>query len=123
MKLNHINIAAPAELLETVREFYCSVLGLEVGFRPQFEQPGFWLYSAEKPLVHLTEREVDQPGPPGGYLNHVAFESSGLHMMIDRLVANKVEYRSSFLSEFNTTQLFFKDPAGTGLEVSFLNEA
>lgn len=123
MNLNHINIAAPYQLLESVRDFYCAVLGLEVGFRPEFPQRGFWLYAAEKPLVHLTEREVAGQGAERGYLDHVAFQASGLHIMIDRLVANNVDYRSSFLSDFNMTQLFFKDPAGTGLEVNFPNEA
>lgn len=61
MIIDHINIAAPYDLLEEVRNFYCDVLEVKNGFR--------------------------------------------LHYGI------------------NMTQLFFKDPAGTGLEVNFPGES
>jgi extradiol dioxygenase family protein len=32
MHLDHINIAAPAELLAKTRDFYCDVIGLAEGF-------------------------------------------------------------------------------------------
>jgi catechol 2,3-dioxygenase-like lactoylglutathione lyase family enzyme len=122
MRIDHINIAAPYPLLETVRVFYCAVLGLEDGFRPPFEHRGFWLYSGDKPLVHLSERNEEPSSGGGGYLDHVAFQSSGLHDMIGRLVAHDIGYRSNYIAEFNMTQLFFRDPAGTGLEVNFPDE-
>jgi hypothetical protein len=52
----------------------------------------------------------------------VAFRASGLASMKNRLASAGVEYRSGFIAEFNMTQLFFKDPAGTGLEVNFPDE-
>jgi catechol 2,3-dioxygenase-like lactoylglutathione lyase family enzyme len=55
MHIDHINIATPMELLERVRDFYCSVLDLREGFRPNFSQRGFWLYADDKPLIHLSE--------------------------------------------------------------------
>jgi catechol-2,3-dioxygenase len=123
MHIDHINIAAPFDLLEKVRDFYCAVLDLENGVRPDFSHRGFWLYSDEKPLIHLSERgerqAVDQPG----YLDHIAFQSNGLGAMKERLGNSGIEYRSGYIPEFNMTQLFFKDPAGTGLEVNFPDES
>jgi catechol-2,3-dioxygenase len=83
------------------------------------------LYSGEKPLVHLTERTERterQAAVGAGYLDHVAFRASGLASRKNRLASAGVEYRSGFIAEFNMTQLFFKDPAGTGLEVNFPDE-
>jgi hypothetical protein len=36
MKIDHINIAAPMDLLHRVRDFYCGALQLEEGPRPEF---------------------------------------------------------------------------------------
>ena len=122
MHIDHINIAAPADLLETVRAFYCEVLGLKDGFRPRFGQNGYWLYAGDKAIVHLSESERHRRKESPGYLDHVAFQTSGLKSMIARLDANRIEYRSNHIPEFNMTQLFFTDPAGTGLEVNFPDE-
>ncbi|MBT8058534.1 MAG: hypothetical protein HKP03_06270 [Xanthomonadales bacterium] len=37
MKLDHINICGPLDLLEQRRVFYCHLLDLRDGFRPRFE--------------------------------------------------------------------------------------
>jgi len=123
MQLDHFNIAAPMALLETVRDFYRDVLGFEEGFRPNFQRRGFWLYAGDRPLIHLIESEqhVAPEGPI--YLDHIAFRASDLAGMKDGLDRHGVSYRSSFIKEFNMTQLFFKDPAGTGLEVNFPGES
>lgn len=122
MQIDHINIAAPFDLLEKIRDFYCSVLDLKDGLRPDFPGRGFWLYSDDKPLVHLSERGERKASHEPGHLDHIAFRSRGLDAMRDRLVSHGIEYRSGFISEFNMTQLFFRDPAGTGLEVNFPDE-
>jgi len=122
MQIDHINISAPRDLLEEVREFYCTILEFQEGFRPGLPGRGYWLYSDNKPLIHLSERADRQPADKRGYLDHIAFRSSDLGTLKDRLSRLGVEYRSSYLEEFNMTQLFFMDPAGTGLEVNFTEE-
>jgi catechol-2,3-dioxygenase len=123
MKLDHINISAPMELLREVRDFYCSVLGLKEGYRPDFGQKGFWLYSTDKPLIHLSESDAVLAGMKQGHLNHVAFQTTGLEDMTERLKSKNIEYRSCYIAEINMSQLFFHDPAGTCIEVNFLNES
>ena len=123
MHLDHINISAPIQLLEKVRDFYCAVFGLEDGFRPVFRQNGFWLYSGDKPIIHLSESDLHMANTGQGCLDHVAFRATGLREQIERLDSQQVEYRSNHVPELDMTQLFFRDPAGTGLEVNFLGEA
>ncbi len=41
--LNHYNLRAPRELLDKLKEFYCEVVGLELGQRPPLDGSGYWL--------------------------------------------------------------------------------
>jgi catechol 2,3-dioxygenase-like lactoylglutathione lyase family enzyme len=122
MHIDHINIRAPQDLLEQVRQFYCSVFGLEEGFRPAFSSGGHWLYAGDRPLVHLSiGGEARAAGPPS-HLDHVAFQSTGLGAFQETLDEHTVAYRSNYIPEIDLSQLFFSDPAGTGLEVNFPGE-
>lgn len=122
MQLDHFNIAAPMDLLERVRDFYVDVLGFEEGERPDFSRRGFWLYSEGRPSIHLIESDQHHPARGRVYLDHIAFRSSGLADVRNRLEDHGVDYRISHIPEFEMTQLFFRDPLGTGLEVNFPGE-
>ena len=122
MNLDHINISAPLPLLEQVRDFYCAIFDMEDGDRPAFGRPGFWLYAGGKPLIHLIESAEHFPSERPGYLDHVAFRLTGLTGLVERLEAHSIPYRISQRPELNMTQLFFRDPAGTGLEANFTGE-
>jgi catechol 2,3-dioxygenase-like lactoylglutathione lyase family enzyme len=123
MRLDHINIKAPEPLLEQVRAFYCAVFGLQQGFRPDFSSAGYWLYAQEQPIVHLSLGGEKPGGARPAYLDHVAFRARGLHAFLARLEEHGVDYRSTEIPDLGLTQLFFTDPAGTGLEVNFAGEA
>lgn len=130
MHIDHINIRAPAGLLEQVRDFYCALLSLEVGFRPDFSSRGYWLYANDRPLVHLSLCEAaPDPAPgggpdggTGGGMDHVAFRSSGVDGLRTRLDGHGVPYRVSYVAELDLSQVFFTDPVGTGIEVNFPGE-
>ncbi|MCP4045157.1 MAG: diguanylate cyclase [Gammaproteobacteria bacterium] len=122
MQLDHINIAAPAELLEKVRDFYCDVLGLTEGFRPDFSRDGYWLYSEDKAIIHLIVSSRHHENKKQGYFDHFALRTTGMAKVLEQLHAFSIEYRTSHLPEINLTQIFCKDPSGTGVEINFLNE-
>jgi catechol 2,3-dioxygenase-like lactoylglutathione lyase family enzyme len=122
MHIDHINIRGPERLLRQVRDFYCEVLGLEEGFRPDFSTAGYWLYAADQPLVHLSVGSGGEGGEVSGHLDHVAFRASGLAELLRRLDDHGVEYRRSYIEELELTQLFLRDPSGTGLELNFKGE-
>lgn len=122
MHIDHINIAAPAALLKKVMQWYSGVLDLKEGFRPNFRSQGFWLYADDKPIIHLSERDEFLQHDRQGYLDHVAFQTSGLQAMEERLKALGIDYHANHIPEIPMTQLFTRDPAGTGIEINFPNE-
>jgi catechol 2,3-dioxygenase-like lactoylglutathione lyase family enzyme len=122
MQIDHINIKAPPALLEEVRDFYCEVLGLQEGARPEFASKGYWLYSAAGPIVHLSVVDESPRAGAGGHLDHVAFRTRGLREFVTRLGVLGVDFHRAYVPELDLTQLFFSDPAGTGLEVNFAGE-
>jgi catechol 2,3-dioxygenase-like lactoylglutathione lyase family enzyme len=122
MNIDHINISAPTELLEEVKEFYSEVLGLTSGFRPNFPKPGYWLYSSDKALIHLVESDMHYENEKQGFFDHFALRTSGLPNMLERLKSSQIEFSINYLPEIKLTQVFCKDPSGTQVEISFLNE-
>jgi hypothetical protein len=60
---------------------------------------------------------------PAALLKQVRdFWGIGFTSTVSRLDDYGVEFRVSSIPELKMTQLFFKDPAGTGLEVNFIDE-
>jgi|SRR5580704_3513325 len=75
--LHHVTVKT--DDLEATRDFYRDVLGLEEGFRPDLAFPGYWLYCADVPVVHLVPRENAIGGGPSrdtGPFDHFAFLAS-----------------------------------------------
>lgn len=122
MHIEHINISAPIELLIKIKEFYCNVFDVEEGFRPKFSSKGYWLYSDGKAVIHLTNSIEHHRNEKQGYFDHVAFQVKGLKLMVDRLNSLGISYTIDYLPEVGMTQLFFKDPSGTGVEANFVGE-
>jgi len=123
--LHHINLRAPEPLLATLRDFYRDVLGLDVGPRPDFGSPGFWLYANGHPIVHLSTQRADEPlrGPvdpaaPTTY-DHTAFHGSDPAATAAHLRACGVAFRESRSAVTGQHQFFLQDPAGNGVEINF----
>lgn len=123
MHIEHINISAPRELLQQVKEFYCNIFNLTEGFRPAFSRNGFWLYADRQAIIHLTESNQHYCHKTPCYLDHIAFQFQGLQQFIQKLRAMDVEFTADSLLDIGMTQIFFKDPAGMGLEANFVNES
>jgi catechol 2,3-dioxygenase-like lactoylglutathione lyase family enzyme len=123
MKIDHINIAAPMDLLQAVRDFYCGALGLEEGPRPDFGVPGYWLYGDGHPIVHLIESDDHFPADRPFYLDHIAFQVEDVTAYIRRLESLGVEFRINHIPDFQITQVFCKDPCGNGVEANFAGES
>lgn len=124
--LNHVNLRAPGPLLDTLRDFYRDVLGLEVGARPGgFSSGGYWLYAGDQPIVHLSrQRDGEVPrraldGPPAGTFDHVAFTASDPQRSARRLAEHGVAFREERSPDTRQHQFFLADPAGNGVELNF----
>ena len=122
--LNHFNVTASADVIESVRDFYVEVLGLSVGERPGFRREGFWLYAGTEPLVHLTTEDGGDARSPHARstFDHVAFSCEGLREFVGRLERAGVEYEMDEVASLGQVQLFLRDPAGVGLELNFTGE-
>ena len=124
MQLDHMNISAPAALLETVKDFYCEVLQFRVGPRPEFGIHGYWLYSdgEERAAVHLIEAEGHQP-PQRSHLDHVAFNVASLEPIKAALEVREVTFGYLDLADFGLEQIQFTDPAGIKIEINSYKSA
>ncbi len=126
--LHHINLRAPAELLDTLRDFYRDVLGLEQGERPGFNSRGYWLYAGGQPVVHLSEQQPHEPprGPvdpaAASTFDHTAFAGVDPVATAAHLALKGVSFREARSEATRQHQFFLQDPAGNGVEINFLFE-
>jgi catechol-2,3-dioxygenase len=123
-RIDHFNIRASHELLEQVRAFYCDVIGLVVGDRPPFDTAGYWLYAGDSAVLHLSLASADEQlvTNVATTLNHIALACTGRAEMERKLVEVGVRFRTARVPATNVAQLFFEDPAGNGIELSFADE-
>jgi len=119
--LDHINLRASREFLDELRDFYCDVVGLRPGRRPPFKDFGYWLYAGGKAVVHLSQTDGEEIRTFGSVttFGHAAFACSGRTIYERRLSESGVKYNVAVVPESGITQLFFQDPAGNGVELSF----
>ena len=82
MKLNglqHINIRCSVSDLPAIEKFYGDVIGLKSGARPNFPNPGIWLWHGNDALIHVSARCPDGflQDKHNGSVDHVAFGMTG----------------------------------------------
>jgi catechol 2,3-dioxygenase-like lactoylglutathione lyase family enzyme len=116
--MNHFTITA--ENREATLGFYCGLLGLVEGHRPDLGFPGAWLYppGGTQAVLHIY---WDRPMPSlrTGVIDHMAFTSTGLREMKARLDAAGLKVRLQQQAGAGTWQLFVQDPNGAKVELDF----
>ena len=117
--LDHVNIRT-RKLADTVN-FYENVLGLENGWRPNFDFPGAWLYSEGRPVVHLVDiAPTPEPQKPdSGVVHHVAFVSQGFREMKQRLKQRGFDFDTREVPGGTQWQIFVCDPNGVVIELNY----
>ena len=117
----HYNFRARRDLLDALRDFYVAVVGLQLGPRPDFASFGYWLYAGDQDVLHLSE-ELDKDQRRIGRdltFDHVAFECTDWSAHQSRLKSNAVEFSIDRVPGSGRLQVFFRDPAGNGVELIF----
>ncbi|MHA6202837.1 VOC family protein [Dyella soli] len=120
--LDHVNLRAPAELVERLRRFYVEVIGLHEGHRPVFRSGsrGYWLYAGTQAVMHLTiTAEGDGQPQRAGWLGHYAFACDDLAATRARLDAAGIPYQVDRVDSPGQVQLFLSDPSGLAVELNF----
>ena len=117
----HYNFRLSRPLMEQVRAFYETIVGLEPGPRPAFQSFGYWLYAGGRDLLHLSEERPDDPRRCGSDLSfdHVALECSNWRQHVQRLKSAGIAFTEEFVPATSRRQIFFRDPAGNGVELIF----
>lgn len=122
----HYNLRLSLALMDEICRFYVTVVGLSIGPRPAFRSAGYWLYAGEQDVLHLTEEAGDDRRRTGTALtfDHVALHSTDWPSHRERLVAHSVPFTEDRVPGNDRLQVFFRDPAGNGVELIFaLGEA
>jgi catechol 2,3-dioxygenase-like lactoylglutathione lyase family enzyme len=116
--MNHFTITA--EDRQQTLDFYCGLLGLVEGHRPDLGFAGAWLYTpgGDAAVLHIY---WDRPMPAQrtGVIDHLAFTSSGLKAVKAKLDAAGLSYRLQQQAGAGTWQLFTYDPNGAKVELDF----
>jgi glyoxylase I family protein len=117
---NHYNLRAQRDLLDRLRAFYCDVVGLVPGTRPAFRSFGYWLYAGNQDVLHLSEAPPEEIRATDVLttFDHVAFTCTDAAEMQAKLAAHGVEYRVTKVAQTGIVQIFFRDPAGNGVELN-----
>lgn len=118
--VDHINVRTMD--VEKSAQFYVDVFGFE------FEQgPGVmgfqrnWLHDSRgNPIIHFRILQADSAST--GPIDHVALRCQGKDEILERLRARDVEFSVSDNLTPGVTQIFFKDPHGVGIELTFAGE-
>ncbi|MBR1216622.1 glyoxalase [Bradyrhizobium sp. U87765 SZCCT0131] len=105
--------------LDGTRRFLETVLDLKVGYRPDFAFPGYWLYDADGPLVHLIPGDGGPVDRRGETIDHVGFRLTGHDHYRQRLDALGIPYTRMELPELGERRLFIRTPTGILLELVF----
>jgi catechol-2,3-dioxygenase len=116
----HYNFRLNRQLMEEVRAFYEAVVGLQVGPRP-LSSFGYWLYAGKWDVLHLSEVRPDETRRIGSDLtfDHVALEASDWLAHVKILNDAGIAFTEGVVPHSGRRQLFFRDPAGNGVELIF----
>ncbi|MGB4562936.1 MAG: VOC family protein [Methylophilaceae bacterium] len=123
--INHYNLRAAPEIIEKLKNFYIEIVGLKLGHRPPFKNGGYWLYANDKDVLHLSfsKNDITNELHVSSTFDHMAFTAENEMDHINVLKENNIDFITREVPEIGTRQIFFKDPAGNGIELIFSNES
>ena len=123
--INHYNLRAAPEIIEKLKKFYIEIVGLKLGHRPPFNNRGYWLYANDKDVLHLSfsKNDITNELHVSSTFDHMAFTAENEMDHINVLKENNIDYIVREVPEIGTRQIFFKDPAGNGIELIFSNDS
>ena len=122
-----------ADDVDKTKDFYVNILGLNIGYRPDFPFKGYWLYLDENPkaaCIHLAMRKQDtgqdyyigkkdDVKSGSGAIDHVAFNADDIESMKEKLEKISIEYTHRKVPGFPLEQLFIMDPDGVKVELNY----
>jgi lactoylglutathione lyase len=130
IEINHVLVRTRD--LNKMIWFLNETVGLKEGLRPPFNFPGAWLYSNDKPLIHLVEINPDDEGQSdylgdqisgsengSGAVDHIAFSGTDYPELIMRLKQHQIKYFERTVPLTGEHQVFAEGPDGLRIELLF----
>ena len=114
--LDHVNIRTTQ--LARTQAFFTGVLGLTVGWRPDFAFGGAWLYAGDKDVVHLVEVSRAGAATRGSSLDHFAFAIDDYEDAERRLQAAGMAYEPAVAPNGGIRQMFVTELNGVTFELN-----
>lgn len=115
MQFDHVNIRTSN--LDAMRDFLCRVAEIEMGERPNFSFPGYWLYAGDKAVIHLISHSGDPADLGAGSVDHIAFGTFDFDTKKAALEADGLAFRVSEVPGRPLRQIFVEGPDGVTLEL------
>jgi len=115
--MNHFTITA--EDREKTLDFYCGLLGLQEGYRPDLGFPGAWLYAGGTQAVLHIYWDRPMPSQRTGVIDHLAFSATDVRAVKARFDERGLKYDLRRQAGAGTWQLFSYDPNGAKVELDF----
>ena len=121
-----------ADDVDKTKDFYVDILGLEVGYRQDFQFKGYWLYLKDNKAacIHLAMKKQDtgqdyyigkkdDVKSGSGAIDHVAFNADDIEGMKSKLDKISMEYTHRKVPGFPLEQLFIMDPDCVKVELNY----
>ena len=123
--IDHYNLRSDEKMIEILKNFYINIVGLKLGHRPPFKSKGYWLYAGKNDVLHLSSSKdnIKNLVDVNSTLDHVSFSAINKKKFMDVLQKNNIIFKERIIPEINIEQLFFKDPAGNGIELIFIDKS
>jgi len=119
--IDHINIGT--NRLDETKAFFCDVLGLSEGWRPDFPFGGAWLYAGDGAVVHLVALDAAKQPSSDAALDHFAFRIDDYDDVVRRLEAAGVAFRPIDIPGTPIRQIFIRDLNGVNIELNYRETA
>jgi catechol 2,3-dioxygenase-like lactoylglutathione lyase family enzyme len=122
--LDHFTVEGGMQDIDRLRAFYRDILGMHDGPRPAFSFPGYWMYAAGRPVVHIVGHadKAAVPVAPTAAFGHIAVRCTGFAAMRAHLERHAIPHRSNIVPGQKLAQLFLHDPMGVMIELLFSDE-
>jgi catechol 2,3-dioxygenase-like lactoylglutathione lyase family enzyme len=121
--IHHFTIRCSSTELESVRDFYCAVLGMQEGPRPNFGFPGHWLYVGDVALLHLAAIVPDPRSRMAERItsgfDHVSLAGAHLDATRQLLADRGISFEELAVPGWPLWQIFLRDPVGSKIELTF----
>lgn len=115
--MNHFTVLS--EDPQATLDFYCGLLGLTEGHRPDLGFPGAWLHAGGPQAVLHIVFGRPLPSQRAGVIDHMAFSATGLKAVKARFEARDIKFDLRRQAGAGTWQLFCFDPNGARVELDF----